>query len=785
MLKNNSAFRAPRFCVMLLVCSFVFSLSAFAAPNGELILKVELDTSSVSILNEESRSYVNSAYNRFLQDILGVPQISVRTSSVDENMRQIQKQSQIDAAVGMGSENSAYATDKDSRADLAVIFFFEREGGSKCRLSCKISEIESKNLKSIVSTDRLPLNEAAADVSVDKLAYETLVYLQKSKHISGIPSGLVTQLLHKESSADANKIYISDIIQQIEETEKAKQALKDSANTEQEKAEAASKAQALQLKLDMLERTRQQAEEAQRRKQEEEMNAAKRRQELEELDAKKQDEINKEIKLLEDRRAALRQEVLKQLSMKRRIELIEDDKASYAHLKQVLAQNIKQTEEYYDAMCRAEVQAKENEPWQKGDTDRGGMPTELARKFRASEINDIVSKYDRLKKSTIEKLNASAKPGLDSYEAQIRQNLSEMEKTFYVFRSIDQGNDFVTLRVDEFDGNDFNWLVHTSFRTTGIPKIDSSDVILPDAAISYTLMTGKEPPDIKAFNADNPKSRQAYEEYRDLVTKADFFFHVSVPYLYSEIAVEVRYSQEEDLYKLQPYYFRIIKMSNDEAVYNMSKTGFEAEKKRALDQEKAAIKQQQEEERELARKQIEEIKKQKKQEEDMYRARLAQVRKQNFLSNQIKRSGMFVELGIENNDIYGECFTLDLQFLGGKSIFFGGGDIGNSTFKLSGDAELSIADFGILGGLSFSFGFNNLMLRPYAGVGLGLSVLNSEVLFTDSDLKTRLYLKAFAGADLIFMDYLTLGISYTTKYIADLGTFNSFNFSFGIGIHRL
>ena len=70
-----------KICALFL--SSVFTFSSFAK---ELVVKVEMESSN---LDNTSKTYMSSAYNRFLQDILSVPEISVRTSSVDENLEAI------------------------------------------------------------------------------------------------------------------------------------------------------------------------------------------------------------------------------------------------------------------------------------------------------------------------------------------------------------------------------------------------------------------------------------------------------------------------------------------------------------------------------------------------------------------------------------------------------------------------------------------------------------------------------------------------------------------------
>ena len=84
------------------IASFIFIisvvLSGFAQAKKELVIKVTLDKKNYSSLDQNSRSFISSAYMQFLQDMTMLPQISVRTTDTDTELREIQKQSKIDAA---------------------------------------------------------------------------------------------------------------------------------------------------------------------------------------------------------------------------------------------------------------------------------------------------------------------------------------------------------------------------------------------------------------------------------------------------------------------------------------------------------------------------------------------------------------------------------------------------------------------------------------------------------------------------------------------------------------
>lgn len=570
----------------------LFTILTINAAAEELVIKIEIDQSSLSSLDTNAKTYLSSAYSRFLQDILSLPQISVRNSSVDENLQAIQLKSQIEAATGMGSEEAAYATDKGSRAELSLLMKMNKITSSSWQVTVQLSEIETKKLVATILTDRLPLTSVTSDLTIDKLAYDTLLAMQNRSYISSIPSSLITQLQHQESSAEAYAKYLQDYTNQIEEIEKEKALLEKNAKTKEEKAEAERQALALQLKIDMLEKSRQQAEAALKRQQEIEANEAKKKQQMEELSQAQQDQINKEIKELEKKRAELRDSVIQQMSLKKRIELIENDKTNLYQLEKLLSQSITKIQNEYDSACEEKVRAKNNEPWSKGETDANGNPTAMAKKFRAQDIDEIKKNYQKLKTNAVNELKKSAEGELISYKKQIELNVSELQKTTYVFRSIDLSDDYLTLNVDDYDGNNCSWTVHSRFTVRDIEKLDTSKLkYLPDSEISYFVMTGKKP-------ATFDSTKEEYLDYLAMVERADLYFRVSVPYLYSQLAIKVTYNPVKDKYEAVPEYFHIYKMENNtKALVDFRGAYFTNAQKQMQNEAEAAQKKEEEEEK--------------------------------------------------------------------------------------------------------------------------------------------------------------------------------------------
>ena len=160
----------------------ISSALAFAQSAETLVIEVSLDQESLSSLQAEVKNFSNAAYSQFIKGLTMVSEISVHTAETDNELRKIQKRSQIEAATGLGSEDAAYATDKGSRALLALSFKVTPVG-SNYQFSCMVSDIETRDSFQL-TTKRLPIAELASDAVVDLLAYDVLSTLQKRKYIS-------------------------------------------------------------------------------------------------------------------------------------------------------------------------------------------------------------------------------------------------------------------------------------------------------------------------------------------------------------------------------------------------------------------------------------------------------------------------------------------------------------------------------------------------------------------------------------------------------------------------
>ncbi len=736
------------FCILLLI----FSAFTFAE---ELIIKVELDSVSTASLDSNAKSYTSTAYNRFLQDMLIVNQISVRNSSVDSTLRAIQKQSQIDAGSGMGSDSAAYASDKGSQAKLSMLLKMLSVKNGLYQFSCEVSEIEKMNLISKKATSSLQINNFSDEV-IDSLAYEVLLSLQQRGYIQPLEVNVVNQLLHSGTSSENYTKYVQDYAKQIAQAEKELNSIKKSSQSLDDKIESENKSQALKLKIEMLEKRKQQAEENLRRQKEDEANEAKKKQELEQLASSRQAELMNKMGELEKKKQEILKEATNKLSLKKRIELIENDLSNYNQLKKQLDQITNESNSYFDQKCEEEIKQIRAQGWTKADTDANGNPTQTALHFRQQKIDAVKSKYESAKKKAQTNFNESVKSDLDSYKAQIKSNVSEMEKTTYVFRSIDKNDDFLSLIVDEFDGEKNSWAVNSRLNMSSIPKTDTSAVVLPKALITYKEMTGKLP-------ATKASTLEEYTEYQKLVEAADLYFRTSVPYLYSEIALKVKYIETFDKYYVSPVYFRIHKTEDRSMLFEYRLSDFSKTDNKNTNAS-----------------QTKNNSNSSTGNSDVKQKLAAE--KKLYAKSHGGRQGLFCGLagfdGVgENAGLLNGCMLniqVDIQ-----SPYACCGCNNNSWMGLEANYSLMAndifyMDYAILGG--FSARFNSFM--PYAGLGLGVGALKDVE--TDESLHSFLTLKFIGGIDYISSDSYTIGLEFRYNILQELDPYVSLGVNVGL-----
>ena len=167
-----------------------------AQSENLLIIKVFFDYKNYSQLREKDKNLFYTAYLRCLQDMTIVPEINIRSDDLDKSLREIQKKSQIEASMGLGSESSAYAGDKGSRADLAMNISLNKSEGDLYQIVFTVSEIEKMNLISVQVTNKLPMAELTDNKVIDEATYKLLLDLWKRNYIAIHENDIADLLRH-------------------------------------------------------------------------------------------------------------------------------------------------------------------------------------------------------------------------------------------------------------------------------------------------------------------------------------------------------------------------------------------------------------------------------------------------------------------------------------------------------------------------------------------------------------------------------------------------------------
>lgn len=738
---------------------FIFSLfisAGFAqvtSAKKDLVLKVTLDKKNYSSLDQNTKAFVSSAYMKFLQDLTMVPEISVRTPDTDNELREIQKQSQIEAATGLGSEEAAYAADKGIRADLVMNVSLNNAGNGAYQFVCTLSEIETMKLIITENSERLAIAELTKDQVIDGLVYNILSGLNKRGYISSLSADVTNQLLHLDNTAESFQKYVQEYTRQREEAERELAALRADAKTEQERMDAQAQELALQLKIEMAEKNRQIAEENLRRQKGANNADQKRQKEMEQMQNAQREQFMKDIQAIEKARSAIRQETLTSLPLKKRIELIESARGNLKRLENQLSEAIEQNNAYYDEKMQAEIDAIYAEPWRKADLSNG-EPTQRALNFRNQQVSKIRDNYTSQKKNGENQLKNAAKATIDGYKQQVQANISDMEKTTYVFRSIDITDDYLSLEVSEFDGERMVWDVYSDFNLNNIQKVDVRNVVLPKTSISYEAMAGS--------HADL-STDSGYQKYQDTVDMADLYFRTSVPYLYSQIAIKVAYNKYYDLYEVKPVYFQIFKtQDNKKPIISYNEKNFEAARKVQAQSVNVAPNYEGKTEQSS-----------KKTDSNKSRTPVSSLFKPKA------RNGLFTDLSYMHGPFYNGV-DLSFSILSGGKFWFGGLDldlgyvfIDPSYNSYSSWSEFDYTAVGVLLGYSLSLG----PVKPYAAAGLGWYGFSQDELF-DSDIY-GVQLEGIAGVDVKFDNY-SIGFVYKIKYLYGSGYVDFSGLSLGI-----
>ena len=746
----------------------------FAANN--LVILVENDMSKISNPTSDEKNYISSAFQDLQGNLSLIDGISVRTETVEQEMRKIQAKSQIEEAQGLAAQGSASALNKMTGAKLSITFAVYKFG-NEYSLTANINDIEKIETVGSASTDKCGLKQIDEEY-IDYLCDKIIRILVNKKYIEKYPYNLLQQLTHTGSTD--YKTYINDYIKQLEEADKQIAALQKTNAEWEQKAEAEQAERALQLKKNMLQAKLEYYEKLQRQADAEKSAAAKQNAEAANMTKAQREAYENKIKELAAKADREREkELTSSLSLKKRIDLIEADKASLASLKIQLEQYISENNSYFEKLMNDEIAAIRNEPWMKGETDSMGNPTKLAVQQRNKKIEAIRLKYKNYKVDSEKELRTSQQAALNDYQAKINENLKNLESTTYVFQSINKSNDYLSLNVDEFDANKGSWTVYSTFKVNDMKRLSTKGYSLPNIAITYSAMTGM--PMITSSATD-----EAYEKYLQNVEQADLYFRTSVPYVYSEIALTVKYNTKTDKYDFTPKYFRVKKTEDSSIIYNMNELEFSyAIKQQQLENERKikaaemelANEAKIEKEREAAAKKAQE----KQIKEDKQKQKNAE-----FERSQTNRVGAWAITSLVNSGIYSgidiNCqlwLPLDSSHF---NIGFEGGIFTGSNFnfaRINGSlpSSASISGYSISVPVGWNVKFSNLRFYAYTGIGFELMTLEGK---SDEDEFGGLGLEAAAGSEIIYENIFTFGIEYKFKYVTGAGFRDYFGLTFGI-----
>ena len=813
-----------------IACFFAFGSLAFSA--DKTVVLVSQDKESFDKLSKDDKNFASSAYQQFLVGLSKDSEISIRTESTTDELRKIQRDSQKELEKGIASD--AYEIDKRTLAKLSVSFDFSKSSGGY-QITAKISDIE-KNESFMVNSPKFDYAAGAAkDEIVDKLTYDALVGLSTRNYIASLSTDVTSQLLHEENSTDAFEKYIADYSNQLAELDKELRELQGSKADKIAKEDAE---RAIQLRKEMIERNKMIAEENLRKKQSEDAAAAKRQKELDSMQKEQRKLFTDKIDAINKKKLEIQSAERNNLSLKKRIELIEQGKRNLKELNEALNESIAQSNASLSEREEEEVKAKQKEPYKMGDlTTVNGerVPTNMAQKVRQVEVDKIRRKYDDMRKENEKKMRDSSKDSIKEYENQINTNISELQRTTYGFRSIDNSQDYLKLEVDEFDGGKYSWTVHSELEVNDIPKFEIEFSKLPDYEITYKMMTGQEPPSDEEFDkiekikdeakrlAEQDAYTKRYNEYNAMLDMTNLYFRTSVPYLYSEVLMKVSYKELSDRYVATLISFAIYKTEdNAKPLFSRNEKDFKSDRakedKRLKDEALAAEKRRKKEEEEkrlalikdeqerLEAEREAERKRQREEEEILRQEREEEKRiaLEIRYNSQKSRRGLVFDIGVINSKSFAGVDSSIQILFGGRHFFMGGGiDIMGLELKDGYYMDVSSpysyrTGFGGLNGFG-CIGYSATIgkFAPFVGLGIGGynffvwrdmdSSSSSSSSSTETkeaataSLKGGFFFQSFAGFDIRINRGVTLGFTYKLKYFGDIGFADSYNLGLTFG----
>lgn len=553
-----------KFLLAVILTSF-FS-AVLSAQSKSTVILVSQDSATYEKLDTNEKLYARSAFQSFVGNLTLLDDVTVRTESNDASLRQVQKKSQIEASSGLGSEDSAYASDLATKADLRIVISLVKYN-SGYKLEYSASNIETMQIVSGASSETYFQLEGI-DFETDRLSYSAMKSLYGKGYISQIPYSVEVQLTHAEDTSENYTKYILELTEQIEDSRKELDKIHKENMTASEKAEALRKEQALQQKIQAAENAKRKTEEQLRKYKEETEKAERQRAELKALSDQKRSDLAKKfeekIKQSQEQQSKLNKEITQGLSLEKRIELIEADRQVLDELETQLIANANGSNSVLEKQMQKEIDEVNNEPWRLAETDANGRPTEKAKKYRESKIKKIREKYEALINQTNNELKGVYIDAINTYKKQIDEGVKDLEAASFVYRSYEPGS-ALEVKVGNYDGAKFNWTVTPAFHmeeTTHISNIP--DLSGLKCTVTYKDITGRAPVE---YNGNNDAS---YAEYLDLAELADLCFRTSTPYIYGTLVVKVKYNEKYGDYRLVFNQFTLRRMEDNQIVADYS-----------------------------------------------------------------------------------------------------------------------------------------------------------------------------------------------------------------------
>ena len=709
-----------RFLIAIL---FVLASQVFAKEKNTVLL-ISQNSTQDSKLSSSEQLYANSALQTIIGNLTLVDGITIRMDANDVVLRQIQKKNHIEAEKGLMALDAIYAIDAGAKADVYIAFSLTKYP-SGWMLSYKASDIETLEILFSGKTDIFPLEQL--EEAADRLSFSVLDNLSKHNFISPVPFSIKAQLLHEADTEENFRQYIAEYDTRALSLQKELDALQKENLSAEERIKNESAERALLLKIEMMQRKKSVLETAEKNRQAETAQLQKRQTEIRALTESQRRTFEQNLSALESKRTEILKESARSLPLKKRIELIEADRENLMALKKQIARTVIESNAHYDGEKKKELDAKNGEPWRKADLS-DGKPSEAAKQFRRTELAEITRKWDERKLAAEKEIRTGVQTMLDSYEKAFSRALSDLEATEFTFTSISRGENYVQLKIDDYDAEKESWSVHTATDFSAIPLLSVPYQVLPDIQIRYDDMTGKKIPvgsDVAAYNA-----------YRDNVEWADLYFRASVPYVYASLSLRVQYDDRAHVYRANYTSFTITKVENSQVIYRSGR-----------------------------------------------RLLHSSAQGKHFLQNQKPRRGVFVDGTYASSFLYDSLKGTRLSaFWGNKFLFAGAGLSAFSADyaeKYSASfEESSIVSFMALGGASVTV----FRVRPYIEMGAGY--YHTDVTLKDGSgevsTPSGFYASFGCGADYFVMSHVTIGVFYATSYNYECGFTDNYGIRAGL-----